>query len=104
MRRRPDCNRESFTDCQVTPRDRRKVWGLAIVPLTVTLTSICNALSRILWGSVSDRLGRENTMFLTFGIEAILVFLVTKVGGHPIAFVVLFALVFLFWGEVFSLF
>ena len=51
-----------------------KVWSLAIVPLTVTLTSICNALSRILWGSVSDRLGRENTMFLTFGIEAILVF------------------------------
>jgi MFS transporter, OFA family, oxalate/formate antiporter len=81
-----------------------KVWGLAIVPLTVTLTSICNALSRILWGSVSDRLGRENTMFLTFGIEAILVFLVTKIAGSPIAFVMLFSFVFLFWGEIYSLF
>ncbi len=81
-----------------------KILGLALVPLAVTLTSLCNAGSRILWGSVSDRLGRENTMFLTFGIEAILVYLVTKVGGHPVAFVVLFALVFLFWGEVFSLF
>ncbi len=81
-----------------------RIWGLAIVPLAVTLTSACNALSRIIWGSVSDRLGREYTMFLTFGIEAILVFLVTRIAGRPIAFVVLFAFVFLFWGEVFSLF
>jgi MFS transporter, OFA family, oxalate/formate antiporter len=81
-----------------------KILGLALVPLAVTLTSLCNAGSRILWGSVSDRLGRENTMFLTFGVEAILIYLVTKVAGNPIAFVILFSLVFLFWGEVFSLF
>jgi len=81
-----------------------KVLGLAIVPLTVTLTSLCNAGSRIIWGSVSDRLGRENTMFLTFGVEAILVYLVTKIAGSPVGFVILFSLVFLFWGEVFSLF
>jgi MFS transporter, OFA family, oxalate/formate antiporter len=81
-----------------------RILGLAIVPLAVTLTSLCNAGSRILWGSVSDRLGRENTMFLTFGAEAILIYLITKIGANPIAFVVLFSLVFLFWGEVFSLF
>ena len=81
-----------------------KVWGLAIVPLAVTLTSICNALSRIVWGSVSDRLGRENTMFLTFGVEAILVFLVTRIAGAPIGFLALFSFVFLFWGEIYSLF
>jgi len=81
-----------------------KILGTAIVPLAVTLTALCNAFSRILWGTVSDRLGRENTMFMTFGIEAILVFLVTRISGNPIAFVVVFSLVFLFWGEVFSLF
>ena len=81
-----------------------KVLGLAIVPLTATLAAAFNALSRILWGSVSDRLGREYTMFLTFGIEAVLVFLVTKIAGSPIAFVVLFSFVFLFWGEIYSLF
>src|SRR5208282_406139 len=36
-----------------------KIWGLAIVPLAATLTSLCNAVSRIVWGSVSDWLGRE---------------------------------------------
>jgi len=81
-----------------------KLWGLAIVPLTATLASIFNALSRIVWGWVSDRLGREYTMFLTFGVEAILVFLVTRIAGSPIAFVVLFSFVFLFWGEIYSLF
>jgi OFA family oxalate/formate antiporter-like MFS transporter len=81
-----------------------KVWGLAIVPLAATLTSLCNALSRIVWGSVSDRLGREYTMFLTFGVEAVLVFLVTRIAGTPIAFLVLFSFIFLFWGEIYSLF
>lgn len=81
-----------------------KVWGFAIVPLAATLTSACNALSRIIWGSVSDKLGRERTMFLTFGVEAILVYLVTKIAGAPIAFVLLFGFIFLFWGEIYSLF
>lgn len=80
------------------------ILGLAIVPLTVTLTSICNALSRIAWGSVSDRLGRERTMFVVFGVEAILVLAVTRISGHPIAFFVLFPMIFLFWGEIYSLF
>lgn len=80
------------------------IWGLAIVPVTVTLTSICNALSRIAWGSVSDRLGREYTMFLVFGIEAVLVLAVTRIAGNAMAFFVLFPLIFLFWGEIYSLF
>ncbi len=81
-----------------------KVWGLPLVPLTATLTSITNALSRILWGSVSDRLGREYTMTLAFGIEGILIWMVTEIAGGPIAFVILFSFIFLFWGEVYSLF
>jgi len=80
------------------------LWGLAIVPLTVTLTSICNAFSRIAWGTVSDRLGREFTMFLVFGVEALLVVSVTRIAGHPLGFAILFPLIFLFWGEIYSLF
>jgi len=76
-----------------------KILGLAIVPLAVTLTSLCNAGPRIVWGTVSDWLGREQTMFLTFGIEAVLIFLVTKFSGSPIAFLVLFALFFFVLGR-----
>ncbi len=63
-----------------------KVWGFAIVPLAATLTSLATLCRRIVWGTVSDWLGREYTMFLTFGVEAVLVFLVTRVAGSPIGF------------------
>ena len=43
-------------------------------------------------------------MFLTFGVEAVLVFLVTRIAGAPLAFVALFSFIFLFWGEIYSLF
>jgi len=33
-----------------------------------------------------------------------LVLAVTKIAGHPIAFFVLFPVIFLFWGEIYSLF
>lgn len=81
-----------------------KVGGVAIVPLTVTLTSFFIAVSRIVWGRISDRFGREYTMLAAFGSEAILIYLVTKTSGSPVAFVVLFSLVFFFWGEIYSLF
>ena len=37
-------------------------------------------------------------------MEAILVFLVTRIAGAPIAFLMLFSFIFLFWGEIYSLF
>src|SRR6202142_1848519 len=43
-------------------------------------------------------------MFLTLGLEAFLALLVTKIAGAPIAFLVLFSFIFLFWGEIYSLF
>jgi len=81
-----------------------KVWGFAIIPLAATLTSAANAFSRILWGWASDRMGRDYTMALAFFVEAIIIYLVTRIVGSPVAFVLVFTLVFLFWGEIYSLF
>jgi OFA family oxalate/formate antiporter-like MFS transporter len=81
-----------------------KVLGIAIVPFTATLAGITNALSRIMWGSISDKLGREYTMTLAFGIEAVLIFLVTQITGNPMLFVILLPFVFLSWGEIYALF
>jgi OFA family oxalate/formate antiporter-like MFS transporter len=81
-----------------------KVLGIAIVPFTATLAGITNALSRIMWGSISDKLGREYTMALAFGIEAVLIFLVTQITGNPMLFVILLPFVFLSWGEIYALF
>jgi OFA family oxalate/formate antiporter-like MFS transporter len=81
-----------------------KILGLAIIPFTATLAGVTNALSRIMWGSISDRLGREYTMTLAFALEGFLIFMVTQISGNHILFVILLPFVFLSWGEIYALF
>jgi nitrate/nitrite transporter NarK len=45
-----------------------KFMGIAIVPFTATVAGVTNALARIMWGSVSDRFGREYTMAFAFAV------------------------------------
>ena len=81
-----------------------KVWGFAIVPFVATLSGVTNAFSRIMWGSISDKLGREYTMTLAFAVEAVLIFLMTQIHGSPMLFVLVLPFVFLSWGEIYALF
>jgi len=81
-----------------------KVLGIAIVPFTATIAGVTNAFARIMWGAVSDRFGREYTMAFAFGLEGILIFLMTQIMGSPVAFVILLPFVFLAWGEIYALF
>jgi OFA family oxalate/formate antiporter-like MFS transporter len=81
-----------------------KVLGIAIVPFTATLAGVTNAFSRIMWGSISDKLGREYTMTLAFAVEGFLIFLMTQIHGHPMLFVLVLPFVFLSWGEIYALF
>lgn len=83
---------------------RAAFFGIGIVALTATLTGVTNAFARIMWGSISDKLGRENTMFIAFGLEAVLIALVLAISGNAIAFVILLPFVFLSWGEIYALF
>ncbi len=83
-----------------------KAWGLqAALTLTATLSPIANGVSRISWGWVSDRLGRERTMTIAFLLQAVCLCLVVSLGhqsGGWFAFTLV--IVYLTWGEVFSLF
>ena len=81
-----------------------KILGISIVAFTATLTGITNAFSRIMWGMISDRLGRENTMALAFAVEAFFIFLMTQITGNPMLFVLVLPFVFLSWGEIYALF
>jgi hypothetical protein len=53
---------------------------------------------------VSDHIGREKTMFLAFSIEGLGILALAVFGRNPAAFVILSGMVFLAWGEVYSLF
>jgi MFS transporter, OFA family, oxalate/formate antiporter len=80
--------------------------GLTLPALTfaLSLDRILNGLTRPFFGWVSDHIGRENTMFIAFGLEAMTIMLLFNYGHDPVAFVILTALVFFGWGEIYSLF
>jgi len=70
----------------------------------LSLDRILNGMTRPFFGWVSDKLGRENTMFIAFGLEALGIWLLSTFGESPLTFVILSGLVFFAWGEIYSLF
>jgi MFS transporter, OFA family, oxalate/formate antiporter len=80
------------------------VLGFAALPLALTLDRLTNGLTRPFFGWLSDRIGREHTMFIAFMLEgvAMTAWLLTR--DNAVLFVLLSGLVFFGWGEIFSLF
>ncbi len=80
------------------------VFGMAALPLSLTLSRLTNGLTRPFFGWVSDRIGREVTMALAFSLECAAILVLFAFIDRPALFVVLTGLVFFGWGEIFSLF
>jgi MFS transporter, OFA family, oxalate/formate antiporter len=80
------------------------VFGIAALPLALTVDRITNGLTRPFFGWVSDHIGRENTMALAFFLEAAAVSVMVYYRSDALIFVALSAVVFFGWGEIFSLF
>jgi oxalate/formate antiporter len=80
------------------------VFGMAALPLALTIDRFTNGLTRPLFGWVSDRFGRENTMCFAFGLEGIAMALWLITRDNAVLFVLLSGVVFFGWGEIFSLF
>jgi oxalate/formate antiporter len=80
------------------------VFGMAALPLALTIDRLTNGLTRPFFGWVSDRYGRENTMFIAFALEGIAMAVWLATREHPVLFVLLSGVVFFGWGEIFSLF
>jgi OFA family oxalate/formate antiporter-like MFS transporter len=80
--------------------------GLSMAALTFALSAdrLVNGLCRPFWGWVSDHIGREMTMTLAFGLEAIAIFMLIKFAHNPKLFVIFSAFTFFGWGEIYSLF
>jgi len=78
--------------------------GMAALPFALTLQRIANGLTRPFFGWISDNIGRENTMFIAFGLEALAVWAMLLARENPALFAVMSGIVFFGWGEIFSLF
>jgi MFS transporter, OFA family, oxalate/formate antiporter len=71
----------------------------------VSLSRIFDGIGRPFFGWLSDRIGREHTMALAFLIGAAALFSLNQISGsNPVAFVLVTAVYFGVYGEIFSLF
>ncbi len=82
------------------------LFGFSVPAIVAALTAhnITNGVGRPLNGWISDHIGRANMMGIAFGIGALCLAAFGFFGTSPWAFIVTDALVFLFWGDSFSLF
>jgi MFS transporter, OFA family, oxalate/formate antiporter len=82
------------------------ILGLTLPALTFALSidRVLNGICRPFFGWVSDRIGRENTMFIAFLLEGIGIYVLLLVAANPFWFVILSGVVFFAWGEIYSLF
>jgi OFA family oxalate/formate antiporter-like MFS transporter len=77
---------------------------MTAVTFAATIDRVLNGLTRPFFGWVSDMIGRENTMFIAFGMEGVGIWALYMLGHDPVWFVILSGLVFFAWGEIYSLF
>jgi OFA family oxalate/formate antiporter-like MFS transporter len=82
------------------------ILGLTLPALTfaLSLDRALNGLTRPFFGWASDHIGRENTMFAAFLLEALAIFGLLFFAHDPLLFVLFSGLVFFAWGEIYALF
>ena len=77
---------------------------MAALTFAISLDRIFDGFGRPVFGWISDTIGRENTMFIAFGMEGIGIWGLYMLGHDPVWFVLLSGFVFFAWGEIYSLF
>jgi OFA family oxalate/formate antiporter-like MFS transporter len=84
--------------------NRLVLGGMSTLTLALVVDNVANGAARPLFGWISDHIGRESTMAIAFGLGGVSYWLLGSFGSTPWAFVVFAGLIFLTWGEIFSLF
>jgi MFS transporter, OFA family, oxalate/formate antiporter len=77
---------------------------LPLLTVALSVDSLVNGLTRPLTGFISDLMGRENTMVLVFCVEGLAIWGLMRFGHSAAGFLIFAPLIFLGYGEIFSLF
>jgi OFA family oxalate/formate antiporter-like MFS transporter len=77
---------------------------LPLLTMALSIDNLCNGFTRPLCGWISDKIGRENTMFFIFIGEGVAMLGLMEFGHNPYLFMFFAAMTFLCWGEIFSIF
>ena len=77
---------------------------MAALTFAISLDRIFDGFGRPFFGWVSDKIGREHTMFIAFGTAALMLLTLSVYGHIPMVFVLATAVYFGVFGEIYSLF
>jgi len=77
--------------------------ALPALQFALAADRVVNGICRPFWGWVSDHIGRELTMTIAFGLEALAIFGLINFAHDPVLFVIFSAFTFFGWGEIYSL-
>jgi MFS transporter, OFA family, oxalate/formate antiporter len=80
------------------------LFGGTTITVALIVDNVANGSARPLFGWISDNIGREYTMAIAFALGGVAYWLLGSLGTAPWGFVAFAALIFLTWGEIFSLF
>jgi OFA family oxalate/formate antiporter-like MFS transporter len=75
-----------------------------VLTLALVVDNVLNGLARPFFGWISDRIGREPTMFIAFTLAAVAIGSLAVYGRDPLWFVVTGGMIYFTWGEIYSLF
>ena len=76
----------------------------AIFTITFTAFTAANGIGRIVWGIISDKIGRENAMFIDFVACGLLYVLLPFVSHNPYVFMTVVTAAFFCTGPMFAFF
>ncbi|VBB07831.1 oxalate/formate antiporter [Lucifera butyrica] len=76
----------------------------AAILTAVAVQNLVNGCGRMAWGWVSDKIGRYRTMGLSFGLNAIFLFLLPYFAHSDGMYILMTALIIGTWGQCFALF
>jgi OFA family oxalate/formate antiporter-like MFS transporter len=75
-----------------------------VLVVAAVIDNVLNGLGRPLFGWISDKIGREETMFIAFVLNGLSIWSLARYGHDPVLFVICAAAIYLTWGEIYSLF
>ncbi len=75
-----------------------------VLELALIVDNVLNGASRVIFGYISDFIGRERTMFAAFSIEAAGLLGLAAFAANPALFIVFAGMTFVASGEIYSLF
>jgi len=79
-------------------------WASAIAGTAMAVYAILNGLGRIIWGVISDKIGRKLSIFLMCLLQGIIMLLLFKMGAHTTTLIAAAAIIGFNFGGNFALF